>query len=264
MSSAFTLGTWNILATAYIRRDYYPNTPPEVLDPRQRVPALLTRAGEMQLDLLCLQEVETDTFAALEDHLSAHGYSGRLAMKAGGKPDGCAVFFRSDRCRLLSEQRLAYSDGAGNPNSGHIAQILAFALLEVRLDLVNTHLKWDAPGAPRDHGWGYRQALQALSALPAPADKTIQIVCGDFNVTEDSPVIELLTAAGFDHTHHAAPGVYTCNSSSQPKLIDYIFFRGPVRVRPVALPPLDAATPLPSLDQPSDHLPLIAHFTLPL
>src|SRR3954469_18515380 len=152
--SAFTLATWNILATAYIRRDYYPNTPPEVLDPRYRVPAVVKRAVELAVDILCLQEVEAESFAGLQAGLSPFGYSGRLAMKAGRKPDGCAIFFRTSTSRLLSEQRIVYTDGDHAPNSGHIAQLAAFDVTGTNLDLLNTHLKWDPPSTPRDRQWG--------------------------------------------------------------------------------------------------------------
>lgn len=262
MPSPFTFCTWNILATAYIRPDYYPNTPPHVLERGWRLPALVRRARELQVDILCLQEVESDAFIAIEESLSPLGYSGRLAMKAGRKPDGCAIFFRDRHCRLLEERRLVYTDGlTGPPHSGHIAQFLTIDVGDVRLNLVNTHLKWDPPGTPRDRQWGYRQAGLALSALPKRNPETVQVICGDFNVQADSPVISRLTAAGFSRTHLPEPGVYSCNSGREPKLIDYILFRGPVRAQPVPLPAIESDSPLPSPDQPSDHLPLIANFS---
>ena len=261
MESAFTLATWNILATAYIRPDFYPNSPPHVLSTRWRVPVLGQKAEELNVDILCLQEVEDETFMPIQGRLEPLGYSGSFAKKGRRKPDGCATFFRTDRCRLLAERRLVFADGIDGPSSGNVAQVMALDVLDVRLDVVNTHFKWDPPGTPRERMLGYRQASLALSALPAPTPAGVQIICGDFNVTSDSPVIELFTAAGFDHTHHARPGVFTCNSSRQPKLIDYIFYRGPVRAEGVPVPQIDGETALPSPEQPSDHLPLIAQFT---
>ncbi len=41
----FTLATWNILATAYVRREFYPRTPPEVLNPVWRVPEVARPAA---------------------------------------------------------------------------------------------------------------------------------------------------------------------------------------------------------------------------
>src|SRR6266540_1538606 len=99
----FTLATWNILATAYIRPAWYPRTPRQVLDPAWRVPALVRHARELGTDILCLQEVERDVFAALQAGLAGLGYSATHAMKGGNRPDGCAVFFRSDCFTLLED-----------------------------------------------------------------------------------------------------------------------------------------------------------------
>jgi mRNA deadenylase 3'-5' endonuclease subunit Ccr4 len=257
MSTSFRFATWNVLATAYIRRDYYPGISAAVLDPRTRIPALVKRATELAGDILCLQEVEREVFHALDSALRPLGYSGLLAMKGDRKPDGCATFYREDRCQLIQEHRLLYADGGDNPDSGHVAQVIALRLSSLRIDLVNTHLKWDPPGTPRDRQWGYRQASLALSALGEWAENGVQLICGDFNVTEDSSVVPLFTSAGFQPAHWDG---YTCNSSAVAKRIDYILFRGPVRADPEPLPLIDGRTPLPSAEQPSDHLPLVATF----
>jgi mRNA deadenylase 3'-5' endonuclease subunit Ccr4 len=258
----FSLCSWNILAISYIRPEYYPNTPPASLGTQWRVPALARQAAALGVDILCTQEAEPETFVVIENRLKGLGYSGSLQMKGRRKPDGCATFWRTNRCRLVNEHRKFYSDGAGGPNTGNIAQVLAFEVSGVRLDLVNTHLKWDPPGTPLDRSLGYRQVSQAVAALPPRTPSGIQIICGDLNVTPDSPVVELLSDAGFDYTHRPGPGVFTCNTGREPKLIDYIFFRGPLHAAPVTLPTIDGDTPLPSPEQASDHLPLIANFTL--
>lgn len=249
----FSFATWNVLATAYIKPAWYPRTGPDVLDPRWRVPALVRHAVALDVDILCLQEVEADVFAALQHGFNPLGYSGALAMKANPRPDGCVTFFRADRFTLLHQQRLAYTDG-----SGHIAQILRLSDADRELAIVNTHLKWDSRGTPRQRQWGYRQMLQALDAL-GPADG--RIVCGDLNVTPDSDVVSALRAANFDYTHRLCPETHTCNANAEPKLIDHIFWHGALDADPLPVPPMDAETPLPSADQPSDHVPLIARFT---
>jgi len=263
MATIFTLATWNILATAYIRRDYYPGTPQEVLDARRRIPRLVESAVALDVDILCLQEVEADVFAALDERLSTAGYAGRLAMKAYRRPDGCATFFRRAACELLGHQRYQFADATpGSKNSGHVAQFLELRIGKLHLQLANTHLKWDPPGVPDESQWSYRQVQQIITALNEFDAQTFQIVCGDFNVTEAATAIRLLNAAGFRDTHRAGPETYTCNSNGEPKLIDHILYRGRAEVLPAPLPHIDAATALPSPDQPSDHLPLVARFTV--
>jgi mRNA deadenylase 3'-5' endonuclease subunit Ccr4 len=258
---AFKLATWNILATSYIRREFYPNTPSQILDPDWRIPALVRRAGELGVDILCLQEVEGEVFTALASGLAPLGYSGILARKDGGKPDGCATFFRTNCCELLNEHRLVYADGLdGSADSGHIAQILKLDVSGNQVALVNTHLKWDLPHTPPERQFGLRQIQQALAAARQEAS-SIQLICGDFNATPNSLLINFLRHAGFDYTHRGTPDVFTCNSNGQPKLIDYVFFHGPVRAHPEPVLPIDGLTPLPSLEQPSDHLPLVTTIT---
>jgi endonuclease/exonuclease/phosphatase family metal-dependent hydrolase len=261
MPSTLTFATWNILATAYIRPEYYPHTPPYVLRDEWRVPALVRHAEQLNADILCLQELEAGPFAALRNRLAEIGYSGSLAMKGHRRPDGCATFLRAGCCKRVAEQRLLYRDGVNGPSSGHVAQVTELDVDGVRMDIVNTHLKWDSPETPRDRQWGYRQASLVLERLAQRNAADVQVVCGDFNVTFDSPVIGLFTAAGFECAHPAAAGVYSYNSNREPKLIDYVFFRGPLRVQALAPPAIDRETAMPSPERPSDHLPLMAQMT---
>src|SRR5438874_2591158 len=121
---SFTLATWNILATSYIRPEFYPNTPRHILDTAWRRPALVRHAVALGVDILCLQEVERDVFAALQTGLAGSGYAGTHALKGRNRPDGCASFFRNDCFTLVSSQRMAFADGDGRAASGHIAQLL--------------------------------------------------------------------------------------------------------------------------------------------
>jgi mRNA deadenylase 3'-5' endonuclease subunit Ccr4 len=208
-----------------------------------------------------MQEVERDVFAALQEGFSARGYHGNYAPKVGSRPDGCAIFFRADDFDLVSEQTLVYADGVGAPPSGHIAQILYLEHESRHLALLNTHLKWDPPGTPCNRQWGRRQASEAIRALAgAPCGDAAKILCGDFNVTPDSPVIELFREADFDYAHRSCPSLFTCNSNGQPKLIDYLFHNPALHSKPLPSMQIDAKTPLPSTDCPSDHLPLVAEF----
>src|SRR5436190_1085683 len=154
---AFTLATWNILATAYIRREFYPRTPPEILNPVWRVPELARHAAALDMDILCLQEVEPTVFTTMQSALP--DFTGTLAMKGANRPDGCATFFRHARFTLKHEERILYLDRK------HIAQLLLFEHESRSLAVLNTHLKWDPPDTQRDRQWGYRQILQAIETL---------------------------------------------------------------------------------------------------
>ncbi len=224
------LATYNVLATAYIRASYYPEVEPRWLDPAWRHPAVVRRVQALEADVLCLQEVEAGVYAALREALP--DYVWNWLPKSGGRPDGCATAART----VLSTRELVYADG-----SGHVA-----LLTEVAPGLVvaNTHLKWHQ---------GLPQITELLRLNP-------QVVCGDLNVTSDDPVLKALCAAGFKDDGNPAP---TAVANGKAKKIDHVFSTLPMRAEPP--PRVMDHTPLPSAEEPSDHLPLVVQvdFRLP-
>src|SRR5947209_6943010 len=80
--------------------------------------------------------------------------------KGGGRPDGCATFYRSAQFSLVKSGRLGYSDqekGVGQ-HSGFIALLTIFTHAGRTLGIANTHLRWDPYTAPKEKQVGYRQA----------------------------------------------------------------------------------------------------------
>jgi mRNA deadenylase 3'-5' endonuclease subunit Ccr4 len=256
---AFTLTSYNVLASSYIKPSFYPRTPPEVLESAWRIPALVRHIVDLESDVLCLQEVERDTFDALQSALGPLGYEGHDARKGLGKPDGCATFFRSSMFNLKRVKRLEYADGNGlEPDSGHIALVVALEHERRTVGVANTHLKWDPPNVPLEQRRGYRQVAQWLAERDRLApDTDAWIVCGDFNVTPENDVINVLHDAGLEYAHRGLDAP-TCNSNNRAKMIDYVFHDAGLRSVPILPPRIDDLTPLPSRDQPSDHLALSA------
>ncbi len=224
----FSLTTYNVLAQAYITPTRYPRTPGPVLASVWRRPALVRHIVALGTDVVCLQEVEDETFAAVQQALGPLGYTGHFAKKGGGKPDGCATFVRQNTLAWGTIHPLVYSDGAGTErDSGHLALVVLCA---------------------------YKGRPLGLAGCEA------WLICGDLNVTPASHVVAVLRGEGFDYTHRTLAGTYTCNASARANMLDYVFYTEAFRVQPVAVPVIDDQTPLPSYDQPSDHLALMAHF----
>ena len=256
----FTVATYNVLATAYIKPEWYPRSPQELLQPLHRIPALVEHLVHLQADIFCLQEVEDVTYTAMDQRLSPLGYVGSLARKGHNKPDGCATFFRTHAFEPVRVVRVEYHDaGAGRPTSGHIAQILVLKAGQRFLGVANTHLKWDPPHAPRDQQYGYRQIRQLLRerSLQAP-ECSGWVICGDLNVTTDSAVVASLREAGFAFSHAGCSRMATCNPNHRAKMIDFVFHDRALRAEPLALPAVDNTTPLPGPAQPSDHVAVLA------
>ncbi|MCA9670558.1 MAG: endonuclease/exonuclease/phosphatase family protein [Myxococcales bacterium] len=252
--------TYNVLATRYIRRDYYPRVEQRFLDPAWRHPALVDAVGALGADhdLICLQEVEREVFEAIEARLAPH-FVGALAMKGRSKPDGAALFARRETLELETPEPLYYAD-----NSGHLAQIaIVRAVADQRaLAVANTHLRWDPPRTARADKLGVAQIEQLLDTREQRAPGCAAwLVCGDLNAAPGSDVVTTLEQRGL-HCVHAGSGAATCNANARLQLIDHLFVSAALDATPIMPPAIEAETPLPSGEQPSDHLPLSAelHF----
>jgi endonuclease/exonuclease/phosphatase family metal-dependent hydrolase len=232
------------------------------LNPAWRVPALVRGVSALKADILCLQEVEAESFAALRTSLGVIGYGAQYARKYARRPEGCAVFYRQNVFELLSERVIAYADGAdGAPHTGHIAMIVIFQSMGGILGVINTHLTWDPPSTPDSAQVGRRQTKQLLTEYERTvSDARAWILAGDFNVTPDSEIIEMVERAGLRYAHSGLTGVFTCNVNFDARMIDYIFASSALMAEPQLPPVIDDKTILPSADQPSDHVPIMAKF----
>ena len=259
---SFTVASYNVLANAYVHYGLYRRTPKMVLDPLWRMPAVVYQVASIGADVLCLQEVEVGTFAALKYRLKSLGYGAQHARKRGGKPDGCAIFYREAAFELVATRVIEYADGVeGQANSGHIALIVSLRAGTRVVGVANTHLNWDPPGTPTAAKLGYRQALQLLNECqniaPSPHG---WLICGDLNATPDSDIVALLESAGFRYSHAGFEHAYTCKVNAEAKMIDYLFYSPEFRTEPQSILQISDRTVLPSSDQPSDHLPIAARF----
>lgn len=259
---SFSIASYNVLANAYIQRAWYRLTPGLVLDPAWRVPALVQHISKLGADMFCLQEVEPETFAALRTTLGERGYGSQYARKLGQRPDGVAIIYRRGMFELLSTRSFVYADGAGvAPDTGYVAMIALFRNPAGVLGVINTHLIWDPPNTARGAQFGLRQARQLLAELEnSAADARGWIVCGDFNVTPQSEIVALMEQAGYQYAHRALADVYTCNFGAQARMIDYLFFSSALHADPSAPTQIDKQTILPSAEQPSDHVAIMAAF----
>jgi mRNA deadenylase 3'-5' endonuclease subunit Ccr4 len=241
------LVTWNVLADAYLRPDWYRGVPPALLEPDRRRSAVCTRAAGLEADVLCLQEVDEACFAALGRLLGVLGYRGTFRRKGLGKPDGCATFWRG--LSATSESVLAFAVG-----SGHVAQSTTFEHVRV----VTTHLKWDAPDSAVATRWGMRQSDELLTWVrdePRPL-----IVCGDFNVRADDQVMARFEAGGLRDAFDGSHRPHTSSTNGRSAKIDHVVSSVP-GLRPAALQ-FDqvGVTSLPNEAEPSDHVPLLVEW----
>ncbi|CAM3627773.1 endonuclease/exonuclease/phosphatase family protein [Corallococcus soli] len=261
MAVELRIASYNILADAYVKPEWFPHTPADVLRPRWRQDALARRIAGLDADIVCLQEVEPDRFAALQQAMEAHGYSGVLALKQQGRPDGCAVFHRMERC--LGQRAHYFRDRLEDGRiSGHLALVVDFDVGGDRLRVACTHLRWDRPDRPVEQHQGMQEAAELIEELVRQDPEALWVVCGDFNAQPGEPLVRAFAAAGLIDAYEGQHQP-TCNANGRAKAIDFIFHSRELQAQPVRLPELDDRTPMPSETEPSDHLPITARLLRP-
>lgn len=236
--------SWNVLADAYLKDEYFPLTPPEVLERGPRRKAVVDRVAQLhasKVDVLCLQEVDVALFAALEERLKAEA-TGRHFRKRG-KGEGLALFVRHALATEPTWREHAFSDMSG---------FVALGATIGDLAVVTTHLKWEPDGTLPEAHRGRAQLAELLDTWPTGA----RVVCGDFNATPESDVLALARERGLRDAYASLEGAWTCNANGKRKRIDYVLHSPELQAAPVPLPALADDTPLPSASEPSDHLPL--------
>lgn len=251
--TTFTAVTYNVLAQSFVRRDRYPQCPPEALDPARRHALLLTRVAALDADLLCLQEVEPAVFDDLRALLDAT-HEGAFA-KHGRRPDGVAVFARRSRFGWLGHE--ARSAGSGP------AALVAELTLDARpLRVACAHLTWKPDSTPPAEHPGHQQLLDLLAHRDAVAPDATWIFAGDFNATAQSAIVSAALDRGLDESCRTQRPWDTCAVNGRPRKLDYLLFsKSRLHPTPGTLPRLTRDTVLPSLTDPSDHLPLEVTFT---
>jgi mRNA deadenylase 3'-5' endonuclease subunit Ccr4 len=261
MAGQFSVATYNVLANAYVNPAWYRRTPSIVLNPAWRVPAVVQHASSLKADILCVQELEPDVFASVRAVFAADGYHAQYARKGAGRPDGLAIFYKKEKCELLTTERLPYADGADGTDSGYIALFVVCRSAGELIGIINTHLMWDPAVNPPTSHRGYQQARQLLDAWQQiKSSAKAWVLAGDFNATPESDLVGMICAAGFDYTHRGLAQLGTCNVGGEPRMIDYLFYTGALRAQPRGIVAVDRHAVLPSAEAPSDHVPVVAEF----
>jgi endonuclease/exonuclease/phosphatase family metal-dependent hydrolase len=259
MTKTFSATTYNVLAQRHIHRERYPRSPAGALEAAPRRERLLRRLDEHRVDLLCLQEVEPDLHELLTARLGATHHAA-FAPRAG-RGDGVALYAARSRFAWHGHELLRF---AARGRDEDLALIASLSLEDRPLRVAVTHLAWQPDSTPLDEHVGRRQMLELLARRDADADAdAIWIFAGDFNAISQSVVVEAAYQRGMAESCRAQRPWDTCAINGRPRKIDYLLFSaGRLEPHPGVLPKLSRDSVLPSLDEPSDHLPLRVDFTI--
>ncbi|EFC45329.1 predicted protein [Naegleria gruberi] len=202
-----------MLCQDYAKKPYFPHLSDttEILSWINRKHRLLDEFLSYHADIICLQEVDR-----YGDHwrerLLKNGYESTYTQRTGGKPDGCATFWKSEKFETrqitknseLETHEKCDLNGNVVTSSNSISKFLTnnvanLTLLKHRSSeklvcVVNLHLFWD-PSFPEvklcQIFYTMKQTKDYLTSLSL---EDIQIFfCGDYNSMPDSEVYEFLT-----------------------------------------------------------------------
>jgi endonuclease/exonuclease/phosphatase (EEP) superfamily protein YafD len=264
----FAVKQFNTLAATLA--DAFPRADPAVLRWAYRAPLLLAEILQHAPEVVCLEEV--DRFAGFfAPALASHGYRGLFARKGGDSRDGCALFYRPP-LELRASRKLRYA------GASQVAVLARLALAGAEVVVAVTHLKakqgFEALRA--------RQAAELCDALDAFAGALPCVLAGDLNDTRDSAALRCLAERGRLRDAygeaHAPWTTFKWRGEEVRRAIDFVLYRpGPqqeqgaeaegLRLEARLEVPRDAAAAfpdrLPCRAYPSDHLAIMARFSLP-
>jgi endonuclease/exonuclease/phosphatase family metal-dependent hydrolase len=219
--------TWNLLAPVHVRPARMPGVRAEDLAWDRRAPRLLSGLRALEADVMALQEVDRSLIPSLRASFQRHEW---FVIPHQG--EGLALGVR-DGIRARAEVQV-----------GAKRVIACDTQLGVRVACV--HLTWS--GAP-ERG-ARRRGVQQLSAALAWAP---DLVAGDFNALPGWPEDELMRQHGYQSV--APPGP-TCNANRWLQDLDRVYLRQGRCVGATQRAELRPGSPMPSVDCPSDHLPV--------
>lgn len=227
---SFTAMSWNILARRYTDRQRLSNCPDYALAWDYRKDAIVEdNLKAYSADLISLQECEDDAFEEhFQPQMRAEGYGSIMEKRGSVLHDGCAIFYKKAKFRLVHSIRVDFDDLDSDKDlktllypSAHLLthNTATIALFEIkapeqRLEnvygkrfvyVVNTHHFWD-PLSPDIKLLQAQYLIEKIERLKSKMNATKSVpleapilLVGDFNSTHDSAVYEFITAGSLDN-----------------------------------------------------------------
>ncbi|XP_015571733.2 carbon catabolite repressor protein 4 homolog 6 isoform X2 [Ricinus communis] len=210
-SENFIVLSYNILAD-YLAinhwRKLYFHIPRHMLDWEWRMRSILFELRLWSADIMCFQEV--DRFQDLADQLKPRGYSGIWKMRTGNAVDGCAIFWRTSRFKLLHEESIEFNKLGLRDN---VAQICVLELMSNnctsntsalptssagsdKVIMCNIHVLYNPKRGEIKLGQ-VRMLLDRAYAVSKMWNAPI-VLCGDFNCTPKSPLYNFISEQKLD------------------------------------------------------------------
>ncbi|XP_040570631.1 nocturnin isoform X2 [Lepeophtheirus salmonis] len=271
---------WNVLSqTLGTTHDNFVQCPEKALIWRTRRYRMLEEVARFVPDVICLQEV--DHFRFLNKSLECLGYSGHffpkpdspcLYLPNNSGPDGCAIFYRTDKFTLT--EVATRNIEVWNVQSNQVALNLYLKSISTQkeISIGTTHLK--AKTGPLLMTLRNEQGQDLLRFLKDKSSNMPTIICGDFNAEPSEPVYETMISnkdirlkSAYQKAYNREPKFTTWKireDGEHMQTLDYIFHTNEtLDLLGVLDMPDEEEIGKPRLPSPayaSDHLSLVADF----
>ena len=90
------------------------------------------------------------------------------------------------------------------------------------------------------------------------AERCSQLVGDASGKAADSGQFFILLQAGLQYAHHDLADVFSCNIGDSARLIEYLFYSRGINAQASVRRRIDGRTILPSAEEPSDHIAIVA------
>ena len=227
-----------------------------------RKDAMIELIHKLSPDILGIQEGLIHQVEFLDSKMSDHKYVGVGRDDANRKGEYCAIFFNEKKYKLLKDSTFWLSENPDKVSVGWDAaleRICTYALLENikngnKIWAFNTHFDHIGNIAREESARLLLEKIQMLNINKEPV-----LVMGDFNVEDNSKVIDILkqklidTMRDYEIEHKGPVGTFNnfLNNQEIIKRIDYVFSNG---FQTISHQHIDKK--LESGDHISDHLPV--------
>ncbi|XP_042397142.1 carbon catabolite repressor protein 4 homolog 3-like isoform X1 [Zingiber officinale] len=187
----FMLISYNILGdnNASKHGELYHNIPLDIMNWNSRKRFIFHEIDSLNGDLLCLQEV--DNYEDISAYLKRKGYIGHYKRRTGWAKDGCALFWKAERFKLLEADNIEFRSFGLRDN---VAQLLVFELSKGnprRLVVGNIHVLFNPKRGDIKLGQIYRFLLKATQLSEKWGGIPV-VLAGDFNSTPKSAIYDFL------------------------------------------------------------------------
>lgn len=222
LNNSFSIMSYNVLAQSLLEEHshLYRRNDERALEWKVRSKVLWKEIIEADADILCLQEVQASHIDSFYSKLKDLGYSGKFKQRSTSNYDGCAIYFKTDKFKLIDmapvEYYQYYKPGLSILDRYNIAIIVRLGLCgshdsDDQIVVATTHLLYN----PRRHDVKLAQTQVLLAELDRLAyiglDKESGkpkylpvLVTGDFNLKPNTPVYNLLVQGNLRYSGLAA------------------------------------------------------------